>query len=999
MSIAAGAVIPSPTPPPTTPEEERAWRIQAEQQLAELRQALAAAQAQAEFQNHRFLKLLESLPGGAGLPGAEGQVLRYNLFTKELEAPAAPATAAPAPGRDTQGPFMAQVLNQNPNPIVRLTATGQIRYLNAAAQAMGATLTDAASPGGYLLLLVRRALGTGLTQQQELRLAGRWYALHAVPGPGEICATLYLTDCTALHGAENRLAEQREFYETVFNELPVNVAVFTPDHHYRFVNAPAMRDPALREWVIGKDDFEYCAHRQRPAELAAERRRYFEQCAETRTEVQWEEIIPTEHGPQYMLRQFRPVYWPDGSLRLVVGTGFDTTERHHAERKLVEQRAFYEFVLNQLPSDIGIFDAQYRYLFVNQSGMKDPAVREWIIGRDNFDYMARTGRPRSMAEERHARFAQAFRERKLVTFEESFPRPDGTRHLMRCFQPVFHPDGSPYLIVGYGLDITERVAAEQLVTQAKLAAEESARVKESFLANMSHEIRTPMNAILGMSQLLAKTTLTQHQHSYQQAIATSAENLLVIINDILDLSKLEAGKLVLEQVGFSPADLLAQVEQTLQFKAAEKGLSLTTALSPQMPAVLLGDPHRIRQVLLNLAGNAIKFTEKGQVTLGCKLLSASLDSQAGTATIEFRVTDTGIGIEPEYLDAIFSEFSQADTSVTRKFGGTGLGLSISRNLAELMGSAIQVESKKNKGTITHFSLRLPVGTPHDLPQPELPASAVAALQEHLRGRQVLLVEDNLFNRQIARSFLTQAQVQVTEAEHGAIAVELAQHRQFDLILMDVQMPVMDGYAATTVLRQQLAVTTPIIALTANAISGEREKCLAAGMNGYLTKPFQEAQLLQLLGEWLAPLAGGPEGLVLPAASPAAPKPGQLTMTGLYAIDDLLKAGQGDPEFVVFMLRTFIESCQEALQELHQGLREANLTMLKGTAHTLKPSLQHLNAWQALPPIDKLNKWAGEFEPEPLQKLVTSAEGLLGEVLAQIELDLKEERVLLRTLVA
>ncbi|RZK61026.1 MAG: hypothetical protein EOO59_06080, partial [Hymenobacter sp.] len=477
MSTADGAAIPSTTPSLTTPEAERAWRAQAEQQLAELRQALTAAQAQAEFQNHRFLKLLESLPGGAGLPGAEGQVLRYNLFAKELEVPAA-AAAAQAPGRDTQGSFMAQVLHQNPSPIVRLTATGQVRYLNAAAQAMGTALTDAASAGGYLLPLVRRALGTGLTQQQELRLAGRWYALHAVPGPGESCATLYLTDCTALHCAEDRLAEQREFYETVFNELPVNVVVFTPEHRYHFVNAPAMRDAALREWIIGKDDFEYCAHQQRPAELAAERRRYFEQSASTRTEVRWEEIIPTEHGPQYMLRQFRPVYWPDGRLRLMVGTGFDTTERHHAERKLVEQRAFYEFVLNQLPSDIGIFDAQLRYLFVNQSGIKDPAVREWIIGRTNSDYMARVGRPHKMAEERDAHFRQAFQERRLVTFEESFPRPDGTRHMLRCTQPVFHPDGSPYLIVAYGLDITERVEAEQLVTQAKLAAEESARVKE-----------------------------------------------------------------------------------------------------------------------------------------------------------------------------------------------------------------------------------------------------------------------------------------------------------------------------------------------------------------------------------------------------------------------------------------------------------------------------------------------------------------------------------------
>ncbi|RYY11891.1 MAG: response regulator, partial [Cytophagaceae bacterium] len=506
---------------------------------------------------------------------------------------------------------------------------------------------------------------------------------------------------------------------------------------------------------------------------------------------------------------------------------------------------------------------------------------------------------------------------------------------------------------------------------AKLVAEESVRVKETFLANMSHEIRTPMNAISGMSQLLAKTPLSPDQANYQQAIATSADNLLVIINDVLDLSKLEMGKLTLETIGFAPAELLAQIEQTLHFKAAEKGLSLVMELGRQVPAVLLGDPYRIRQVLLNLAGNALKFTDKGRVTIACTLLGADFDGPHGSVSVEFKVVDTGIGIEPEYLETIFQEFSQADSSVSRKFGGTGLGLSICRNLVQLMGGEVQVASQKSKGTTTRFTLRLPLGAAHDLPQPEHATAEAAVLRQHLRGKQVLLVEDNLFNRQIAKSFLTQAEVQVVEAEHGGRAVELARRQDFDLILMDVQMPVMDGYAATAVLRQQLGITTPIVALTANAINGEREKCLAAGMNGYLAKPFQEAQLLQVLNDWLLPTElSGLAALPPPAAKPDS----SVGAPGLYSINDLLRAGQGDPEFVVFMLHTFLDSCQEALNELRQGLREANIGLLKGTAHMLKPSLQHLNAWQALPPVETLNKWDGEFQPEPLQGLVKSVEG-------------------------
>ncbi|GAB3869867.1 hypothetical protein GCM10028824_17620 [Hymenobacter segetis] len=398
--------------------------------------------------------------------------------------------------------------------------------------------------------------------------------------------------------------------------------------------------------------------------------------------------------------------------------------------------------------------------------------------------------------------------------------------------------------IGIYLDVTIQKHLETSLREAKVQAESSTRAKQDFLANMSHEIRTPMNAILGMSQLLAKTPLAAPQASYLHAITASAENLLVIINDILDLSKIDAGQLAIEHIGFSPGSVCAQVKKTLQYKAEEKGLTFIANLDPAMPEVALGDPFRLIQVLLNLVGNAVKFTEQGTVSIRCQRLNHSNPDEA---LAEFTVEDTGIGIEAEYLSHIFDDFSQEDSTVTRQFGGTGLGLGISKKLVRLLGGELRIESRKNHGTISRFTLRLPVGTAHHLSTKD--PGDLDGLQQELHGKHILLVEDNLFNRMLANSFLTNAGMSVTEAPNGQAAVDMARTQVFDLILMDVQMPIKNGYEATRILRQEMGLTVPIIALTANAITGERAKCLAAGMNDYLTKPFQEVSLLKMVYDW------------------------------------------------------------------------------------------------------------------------------------------------------
>ena len=940
------------------------------EQLADLRHALALAQAENRAHQARFAMLMQVTDGAVLLTTAQGRVLATNHLCRELFGlPADPGFHGLE--RDVVAAFQ-QCFREPAAFVARLCA---LRTAKQSASNEEFDLLDGRVVEMSYAVLPDEALGhlvsfRDVTAQRQLAAAQQ-------------AQTSQL---------QQRLADQQAFFTTALNQLKVEVVIFDADHRYQFVNERCFSSPALREWIIGKDDFEYCAYRERPLELAATRRRVFQQAAETRDEAVWEETLPSADGPQQMRRHFVPVFAADGSLQMVVGTGSNITKRRQAEKQLVEQRAFYEFVLDHIPCDIGVFDEAGRYMFVNATGIKDAAKRAWVIGKDNADYCRQYGIPMSIAEGRQRHIAQAYESRKLVTFDETFDRPGGMVHQLRCMQPVFNPDGSPQMIVAYGLDITDRVNAEQQLRHAKLAAESAVRARELFLANMSHEIRTPMNAILGMSQLLAKTVLLPEQDSYRQAITTSAEHLLVIINDILDLSKLEAGKMTLEEMGFTPTHLLAELEQTLHYKAVEKGLLLRTRVAATVPPVLIGDPYRIRQVLLNLAGNAIKFTEAGRVTVTCDLLSTDAE---GRAAIEFRVADTGIGIEPEFVRSLFQEFSQEDPSVTRKYGGTGLGLSISRNLLRLMGCEVEAESVKGMGTVMRFVLPLPVGTPADLVAKD-PLPPNSHLLPGLRAKRVLLVEDNRFNRQIAKTFLDHAFVDVTEAENGAVAVELAKTQDFDLVLMDIQMPVMDGYAATALLRQQLGLSVPIVALTANAIKGEREKCLDAGMDDYLTKPFREDELLRKVSRWvLSPAESAPPPAVAPvpetappAAAEPAPAAGPAAATApLYQTDELLHVGQGDLGFVRFMLETFVESCDEAIAGFAQAVRAADVRQLRATAHTLRPNLTHLRALHILPPVELLDKWPEPFELAAVQPVVAEATGLLAAVSARIGADL------------
>ncbi len=416
-------------------------------------------------------------------------------------------------------------------------------------------------------------------------------------------------------------------------------------------------------------------------------------------------------------------------------------------------------------------------------------------------------------------------------YEAKLVRKDGKEiWVIISAAPIVSAEGEVTGSIGLHFDISERKQMEEALITAREDAEAALVARDQFLANISHEIRTPMNAIMGMAGLLGEASLNIEERKYQEAIVTSAKNLLVIINDVLDVSKLNSGKFVLESVRFDLNKTVNDTVKALEQTATVKDIYIKADIDPAINQWRVGDDVRLAQVITNLAGNAIKFTEDGGVTI--KITEPSKER------LRVEVIDTGVGIAKDKLGSIFEDFTQEDDTVTRKYGGTGLGLSICRQLVDLFGGEIGVDSEKGKGSNFWFEIPLEIGN-------EVKKVATATI-EQLDGVRVLLVEDNEMNRFLARTILKRWGVVLTEAVNGFEAVDALKNDFFDVVLMDLQMPECDGMSATKLIREELRQMVPIIALTANALAGERQRCLDAGMSGYLSKPFAPEALNQTI---------------------------------------------------------------------------------------------------------------------------------------------------------
>lgn len=724
---------------------------------------------------------------------------------------------------------------------------------------------------------------------------------------------------------------QKKFYENILNSIPTDIAVFSPSQQYLFLNPQAVKDDCLRNWLIGKTDFDYCALREKDISIAQKRRDIFLNAIENKKEVEWEEVLDTSHGNKSYLRKMSPVYDEEGKLEIVIGYGLNITERKKIEAQIQLSEKRYRDLFNYSLALICTHDVEGTLLKVNPALHNALEYSETeMLGKKIYDFLLEKDKPNF----ENFYLKSLLLNKKVEGVFKVICKSGKKAYLFYQNYLVEDPGNSPY-VVSFSQDVTDRIITEKQLIETKKKTEETIRAKEKFLANMSHEIRTPMNGILGITSLLEKTQLNEKQKHYVTVINESADNLLNIINDIIDLEKIGAGKIQLEKIPFNISGKIQSVINLFEFAADNKKLELVFQNHFNQDICVIGDPTRLTQILNNLISNAIKFTHKGCVTV-----HARIEEETGeNFKIRITVTDSGIGIDEEKLQNIFHPFTQAYAETTRLYGGSGLGLAIVKDLVELQDGSIYVESKLNAGTSFHVIL------PYNKTQGINHANTPAAMNtEQFKTLKVLVAEDNEVNLLLTCRILEFWGVETKIANNGVQVLQQLNDNNFDLILMDIQMPEKNGIETTKeirALKDHNKRNLPIIALTANAMKGEELKYLSAGMDGYLTKPFKEKELYNSMLNIFKnhkPEINNAEN-------------------NLYDFTFLKNMESTDEEFISSLKQIFIKNIPPTAKQMIKACEQQHWSSVSQLAHKLKSSIDTLNIKTLKAPIRHIEQCA------------------------------------------
>jgi PAS domain S-box-containing protein len=735
---------------------------------------------------------------------------------------------------------------------------------------------------------------------------------------------VHVEDITARKHAEEALRESENRFQVIADACPVMLWVTDAEGGNVFVNR-FWRDffcPIGDQWE--GDNWQTLFHPEdAPAYIES-----FDRAVRDQAPFRAEARVRRADGSWRLVDSYaEPRLSPDGTFLGHVGINSDITNRRQAEEAIRNSQELAQSTIDELSSHVCVLDENGRIIAVNRAWREFAAANrsalqspDETILDEGADYLAICDHAAD-ADADVAEFACNIRavlygEKEHYSLEYSSHSPDQQRWFIGTVHR-FSIGRQPRILVEH-INITERKLAENALYLASQAAEDANRAKSRFLASMSHEIRTPMNGVVGMLQLLDRSELTDEQRRYASIAQHSGRVLLSLIDDILDLSKIEARKITFEKLDFNLQHVIEDAVHLFRAEASDKGLHVRIRVASDIPALLCGDPYRLRQILTNLCANAIKFTDRGEIAVGAALVSAP----GSTATVRFTVADTGIGLRPDQIGSLFSPFTQADASTTRKYGGTGLGLAICKQLVELMGGTIGVESREGQGSTFWFTTDFDAAQNPD-PRPSNDgARGPAKIVPVERDATILVAEDNLVNREVTLAQLKMLGYRATAVNNGAEALNALDQSHFDLVLMDCEMPVMDGYEATRRIRASLCPKIPVIALTASAMVADRDRCVQEGMNDFLSKPTDVAQLSRLLDNWL------------PAANRG---------SKIFDPKRLLARAGGDSRLAGSNLRSFLNDAETQLADLRTSLGVSLPSAVRSQAHSLKAAASSAGA--------------------------------------------------------